>query len=147
MKELTYRPIGLIHSDIKSLDNAPIQAVYSSEHKGWIELYSEYQEGLMDIEGFSHIILIYHFHLCRGVALRHKPFLDNTPHGVFAIRSPLRPNPIGLSVVKLDGVMDGILHISGVDMLDGTPLLDIKPFIPQFDNRDGAKIGWFKDKV
>ena len=146
MKEITYQPIGLIHSDIKSFDNAPIQAVYSPNRKGWIELYPAYKEGLMDIEGFSHIILIYHFHLCRGVALKYKPFLDDTPHGVFAIRSPLRPNPIGLSIVKLDSVVDSILHISGVDMLDGTPLLDIKPFIPQFDNRDGVKIGWLKDK-
>jgi len=77
MKEITYQPIGLIHSDIKSFDNAPIQAVYSPNRKGWIELYSAYKEGLMDIEGFSHIILIYHFHLCRGVALKYKPFLDD----------------------------------------------------------------------
>ena len=121
MKELRYQPIGIIHSDIKSLDNAPIQAVYSSDRKGWIELYPAYREGLMDIEGFSHIILIYHFHLCRGAALKYKPFLDDRPHGVFAIRSPLRPNPIGLSVVRLDNVMDSILNISGVDMIDDNP--------------------------
>lgn len=147
MQEITYRPIGIVHSDIKSRTGSPIQAVYGPEMKGTIELFPEYQDGLKDLEGFSHLILIFHFHLSSGFTLIQKPFLDDEPRGVFAIRSPRRPNPIGITIVKLEEMKGCDLEISGLDIVDGTPLLDIKPFIPKFDTREAVEVGWIKDKV
>jgi tRNA (adenine37-N6)-methyltransferase len=103
---------------------------------------------LEDLEGFSHIILIYHLHLCNGHLLKVKPFLDNTERGIFSTRAPKRPNPIGLSVVRLEKIEGTTIHISNVDIVDGTPLLDIKPYVPHFDKSQDEKvcIGWFEDK-
>jgi len=125
----------------------PIQSAGSRDIAGTIEIEPRYAEGLNDVEGFSHIILIYHFHRAKGHLLRVKPFLDDTLRGVFATRAPRRPNPIGLSVVRLTRVEGTTLYIEGVDIIDGTPLLDIKPYIPQFDDRRTDRIGWLSEKV
>lgn len=148
MKTVEYRPIGTIHSPHKDLNGMPIQPVGAKGFKGQIELENEYVEGLKDLDGFSHIILIYHLHMCNGYSLRVKPFLDNVKRGIFATRAPKRPNPIGMSVVCLEKVERNIIHISNVDVLDGTPLLDIKPYIPHFDTCEDENIcvGWFDDK-
>jgi tRNA (adenine37-N6)-methyltransferase len=143
---LTYKPIGVVHSPFKEPQNVSIQASASQE-AGSIEVYPQYVEGLRDIESFSHIILLYHFHLAKDAPLLVKPFLDDQMHGVFATRSPSRPNPIGISIVQLCRVEANNLHIQGVDILDGTPLLDIKPYVPQFDHRNACKIGWFQEKI
>ena len=147
MSTITYKPIGIIHSPFKEPKNVPIQAVASKGTKGTIEVNPEFAEGLMDLEGFSHIILLYHLNLVKGYSLRVKPFLDQNLHGVFATRAPSRPNPIGLSTVRLTKIQDNTLHIEDVDIVDNTPLLDIKPYIPQFDNRKTRKIGWFNKKL
>lgn len=146
-ERLTYKPIGVVHSPFKEPKNVPIQAVASKETKGTIEIYPEYIEILRDLEGFSHIILLYHFHRIKDSSLIVKPFLDNKLHGVFATRSPARPNKIGISIVQLNGIENNILQIQDIDILDGTPLIDIKPYVPKFDCRKTAKIGWFSDKI
>ncbi|MGD6808280.1 MAG: tRNA (N6-threonylcarbamoyladenosine(37)-N6)-methyltransferase TrmO [Candidatus Bathyarchaeia archaeon] len=146
LNEITYKPIGVIHSPFKEPKNVPIQASASGT-TGTIELNPQYVEGLKDLEGFSHIILLYHFHLVKSVSLLVKPFLDNNLHGLFATRAPARPNPIGLSIVQLKKVDGNILHIQDVDILDGTPLLDIKPYVPKFDYRENCKIGWFNENL
>jgi tRNA-Thr(GGU) m(6)t(6)A37 methyltransferase TsaA len=126
----------------------PIQPVGALGVKGQIKLDKKFIEGLKDLEGFSHIILIYHLHLCNGHSLEVKPFLDTKKRGIFATRAPKRPNPIGLSVVRLERIDGDTIHISNVDIVDGTPLLDIKPYVPHFDidNCDKVSIGWFEDK-
>jgi tRNA (adenine37-N6)-methyltransferase len=145
--EFTYKVIGVIHSPFKEPKNVPIQAAASKGTEGTIEIYPEYAEGLTDLEGFSHIILLYHLHLARDSSLMVKPFLDDRLHGVFATRSPARPNRIGFSIVRLERIEGNILHISDLDIIDGTPLLDIKPYIPAFDCVKAEKIGWFSGKI
>jgi len=145
--EITYRPIGVIRSPFKEPEGTPIQPAGARGVAGTVEVFSEYIEGLKDIDGFSHIILLYHFHLSKGASLRVKPFMDNCEHGIFAIRGPTRPNPIGLSVVRLLRVESGILHVQDVDIVDGTPLLDIKPYVPEFDIFEVERIGWLEDNV
>jgi len=141
-QEIIFRPIGVVHSPFKEPTGTPIQPGAARETTGVVEILPAYREGLQDLEGFSHLILLYHFHLARGFALKVKPFLDDTERGLFATRAPARPNPIGLSIVRLNRV-DGLkLHIQDVDILDGTPLLDIKPYVPQFDMRAEATSGW-----
>lgn len=112
-----------------------------------VELNPDLELGLKDLDGFSHIILLYHFHLSRGYSLELKPFLDDTLRGVFATRAPRRPNALGLSVVRLIRIIGNVLEIQDVDILDKTPLLDIKPFVPEFDNREAASIGWLAGKI
>ncbi|HXZ98461.1 MAG TPA: tRNA (N6-threonylcarbamoyladenosine(37)-N6)-methyltransferase TrmO [Candidatus Acidoferrum sp.] len=147
MSASVFRPIGVIHSPLKEGVGAPIQSVAARDVEGVVELFPQYAEGLRDIEGFSHIILIYHFHLSGKSSLIVRPYLDDETHGVFATRAPARPNPIGISVVRLARVDGTRLHVAGVDMLDGTPLLDIKPYIPQFDAIETERIGWLKDRI
>lgn len=147
MESLVYNPIGIIYSDFKESKGTPIQAKAAKGIKGKIEIFKEYEEGLKDIDGFSHIILIYHFHMSKKASLKAKPFLDNEEHGVFATRVPSRPNSIGLSVVKLEKVENNILHIENVDILDKTPILDIKPYVPNFDIHEADKIGWFNKNI
>ena len=147
MSSLTYRPIGVVHSPFREPKNVPIQAVAAKGAKGTVEISPEYVEGLKDIEGFSHIILLYHFHSVKECSLLVKPFLDDNFHGVFATRVPARPNPIGISIVRLKKIENNTLHIQDVDILDSTPLLDIKPYIPKFDCRRTTKIGWFATKI
>lgn len=146
--KIEFNKIGTIHSPFTKLEGMPIQPIGAKGIKGEIHLEPKYTKGLKDIEGFSHLKLIYHLHKVNGNALEVKPFLDNNTHGVFATRSPKRPNNIGLSTVKLDKVEDNILYISNVDILDGTPLLDIKPYVPQLyeDTIEDLKIGWFETK-
>jgi len=146
-EKITYNPIGVVHSPFKEPKNVPIQASASKDNAGTIEIYPEYVEGLKDLEGFSHIIVLYHFHLINKSSLLVKPFLDDKMHGIFATRAPARPNPIGLSILQLKSVKDNILEVQGIDILDGTPVLDIKPYVPKFDHRDNCKIGWFTDKI
>jgi len=147
MNEIKYKSIGVIHSPFKEPKGTPIQPAGAKGTNGTIDVFPEYAEGLKDIEGFSHIILLYHFHLSKGSTLVVRPFMDNEAHGVFAMRGPSRPNPIGISVVRLVRVEANILHIQDVDIVDGTPLLDIKPYIPEFDIREVERIGWLERNV
>lgn len=143
----TFRPIGVIHTPFKTLEGIPIQGALFPQARGWVEVYPEFASGLQDVEGFSHLILLYIFHCSRGYRLITKPFLEETPRGLFAIRAPNRPNPIGFTVVKLLGREDHRLQIAGVDMLDGTPLLDIKPYISAIDAHTGVREGWLSGKM
>ena len=147
MAEITFKPIGTVSSPFKQPQGTPIQAAASKEAQGVIDILPEYQEGLQDLEGFSHLILLYHFHLSAGFSLKVKPFLDEQIRGVFATRAPARPNPIGFSVVRLERVAGTRLYIREVDIVDGTPLLDIKPYIPRFDCREGARSGWLEKNL
>ena len=124
----------------------PIQTKGAKGIKRTIEISPRYFDGLKDIQGFSHIILLYQFHFSKGYSLRVKPFLDSRSHGVFATRAPRRPTPIGISVVRLVKVKGRKLHIENVDILDGTPLLDIKPYVPEFDVHKVDRIGWLAKK-
>ena len=114
---------------------------------GTVEVFQEYTEGLKDIDGFSHVILVYHFHLSKKSLLKVKPFMDDQTHGVFSTRAPNRPNPIGISVVQLVEIEGNILHVKDLDIVDGTPLLDIKPYVPEFDIRDAKKKGWLEKNL
>ena len=147
MDEIKYKPIGTIHSPFKEPKGTPIQPAGATGVHGTVEVFPEYSRGLKDVDGFSHLILIYHFHLSQGVSLEATPYMDNKAHGVFSMRGPSRPNPIGISVVRLLRIGGNILHIQDVDIIDGTPLLDIKPYVPEFDTREVAKIGWLEEKV
>jgi tRNA-Thr(GGU) m(6)t(6)A37 methyltransferase TsaA len=147
MNELKYKPIGVIHSPFKEAEGTPIQPAGAKGVDGTVELFTEYAEGLKDIEGFSHLILIYHFHLSKESPLKVKPYMDNEAHGVFAMRGPSRPNPIGISIVHLVKVEGNTLYIQDVDIVDGTPLLDIKPYMPEFDIREVEKTGWLEKNV
>ena len=147
MNRITYEPIGVIHSPFKEPKGTPIQTASAKSIAGTVEIFSEYVKGLQDLEGFSHIILIYHFHLSKSLSLTTKPFMDNKPHGIFAIRGPSRPNPIGISVVQLIKIKDNILHVQDLDIVDGTPLLDIKPYIPEFDRTKVTRIGWLEKNI
>jgi len=138
------QPIGLIHTPFTDLAGMPIQPAGAAGVSGTVVVFDEYQAGLKDLDGFSHIVLLYVFHGSQGFKLQVVPFMDNEPRGVFATRAPKRPNPIGLSVVQLDGIENGMLHIRNVDMVDGTPLLDIKPYVPEFDSQAKARTGWLE---
>lgn len=144
--EILYWTIGIIHSEHTIAENTPIQPVYAKGCKGYVELWPEFAEGLKDLDDFSHIYLIYHFHKSQEVKLIVKPFLQDVDRGIFSTRAPFRPNPIGLSVVELKKIEGNILHIEGVDILDGTPLLDIKPYTEKFDRFDLRSSGW-QDEV
>lgn len=147
LASVTYQPIGLIRSPFTDLVGMPVQSTGAAGAAGRIELLPDYAPGLRDIAGFSHLILLYHLHLVHGVALEVLPFLDDQPHGIFATRSPKRPNALGLSIVRLTGVGADWLDIADVDVIDGTPLLDIKPYVPAFDSRITDQIGWFAKNV
>ena len=147
MTEIVFNPIGIIHSTFKSLENIPIQNSGAKDQKGTIEIFPEFAAGLSDLEGFSHIILIYHLHLVSHSSLLVKPFMDTQERGIFSTRSPVRPNPIGLTVVKLNGITDNFLSIENLDMLDQTPLLDIKPYLPMIDDMQNVRIGWLTGKI
>ena len=147
MTDIKYSPIGVIHSQFEGLECTPIQPAGARGINGSVEVFPQYAEGLKDVEGFSHIILIYHFHLSGESSLTAKPYMDTESHGVFAMRGPSRPNSIGISVVRLVKVEENILRIQDVDIVDGTPLLDIKPYVPEFDIRDVENIGWLEKKV
>ena len=147
MNNIIYKSIGIIHSPFKNMEGIPIQPTASYGIDGTVEVKPQYADGLKDIDGFSHIILLYHFHLSNGPLLQVKPFLDDTKRGIFSTRAPRRPNAIGLSIVRLTGIQNTTLYIEDVDIVDGTPLLDIKPYVPQFDHRQVDKIGWLSENV
>lgn len=146
MREIKYKAIGVIHSPFKDVAGMPIQPTGAQGVSGTVEVFPEYCAGLKDIGGFSHIILVYHFHLSKGYSLEVKPFMDEETRGVFAMRGPARPNPIGISAVRLVEVEGCTLHIGDVDIVDGTPLLDIKPYVPDFDWRTAERVGWLSQK-
>jgi tRNA-Thr(GGU) m(6)t(6)A37 methyltransferase TsaA len=147
MEAISYTPIGVIHTPFTELVGMPLHTIAAPGVRGTVELDPALAPGLQDIGGFAYLILIYHQHLSRGSTLIVTPFLDTQPHGVFATRSPTHPNPIGISVVRLIGVEGSTLLIEEVDMLDGTPLLDIKPYVPAFDARATEQIGWYAANV
>jgi len=139
---IRYKPIGVIRSPFGAPEGTPIQPAAARGIRGCVELNPAYVRGLKDLDGFSHVILIYHCNKAKPASLRVKPFLDNEERGVFATRSPSRPNAIGVSVVRLLGISRHVLHVENVDIVDGTPLLDIKPYVPQFDAAEDVRIGW-----
>lgn len=142
---IEFEPIGVIHSPFSEPEGTPIQPAGAAEVAGTVEVFPEFVPGLADLVGFSHIVLIYHFHRSTGYALRVVPYLDTQPRGLFATRAPRRPNPLGLSVVRLLAIHGGTLQVMGVDMLDGSPLLDIKPYVPEFDAPGEVRTGWLAD--
>jgi len=142
---IVYRPIGVIHSPFQTIEQMPIQPTGKHSASGWAEIDPEFTPGLRDLDGFSHLILLYHFHRAPAPRLSVTPFLDDRPHGVFATRAPVRPNPLGLSVVELVGISGNRLELNQVDILDGTPLLDIKPYVPAFDTPKEVQVGWLED--
>jgi tRNA-Thr(GGU) m(6)t(6)A37 methyltransferase TsaA len=143
---LELKPIGIIHSPYKNMGAAPYQG-YKSEDISQIEVFKEFEEGLRDIEGFSHIMVVYWFHKSQGYHLLVKTPWDDSLHGLFTTRSPHRPCPLGLTVAELVVREKNILKVKGLDAIDGTPLLDIKPCIPSTDERLGVKLGWFEGKL
>ena len=147
MAEIRYRPIGVIHSPFRKTKGMPIQTTAAEGAEGIVDVFPEYSKGLKDIQGFSHVILIYHFHLSKKPSLVVKPYLDAKKRGVFATRAPSRPNPIGISVVRLTAVRGNTLLVRDIDIADGTPLLDLKPYVPDFDVKKVTRIGWLGKNV
>lgn len=147
MEPVTFTPVGVVHSPHNELYGMPVQPPSAAGIAGEIEIFPEFAEGLLDIEGFSRIMVFYHLHRSAGPLLSAIPFLDTVPHGVFASRIPRRPNPLGFSVVRLLSRDRNILKIADVDILDGTPVLDIKPYVPEFDSYPNESSGWFAGKL
>jgi len=148
--ELKYKPIGVVHSPFKRAEDIQTRKHANADGfdpvQGELEIFKEFEDGLKDTEGFSHLIVLFAFHKSEGYRLHTKPFLDQTLRGVFSTRSPHRPNPIGLTIVKVMERRENILKVSGVDMIDGTPILDIKPYTPR-DQKSSLKLGWLKGKI
>jgi tRNA-Thr(GGU) m(6)t(6)A37 methyltransferase TsaA len=142
--KIEYEPIGIIHSPFKEPEGTPIQPSRAKNAAGTVEVFQEFMDGLCDLDGFSHIILLCHLHKTGSYRLKVVPFLDTQLRGLFATRAPSRPNPIGLSVIKLLGIDGNTLAIQGVDLLEGTPVLDIKPYVGEFDDRGQAREGWLE---
>jgi len=142
MNQIIMYPIGVIHSPYKEGKDIPIQGRFKDDVEAWVELNDEYAKGLNDLENFSHCILLYYFHKSHKENIEGKPFLEEDKHGIFAIRSPHRPNHIGVSIVKIKSIKGNKLYFTEVDMFDGTPLLDIKPYVKHFDSREYAVSGW-----
>ena len=143
---ICYRPIGIIHSGHHDPDHGPIQPCYADGYTGTVEVFEEFAKGLQDIEGYSHIYLLYHLDRAQPGSLLVKPFLQDIEHGIFSTRAPGRPNPIGMSLVRLLSREGNLLHIANIDTLDGTPLLDIKPYSRRIDCVIGTRDGW-QDEV
>jgi tRNA-Thr(GGU) m(6)t(6)A37 methyltransferase TsaA len=141
---LRLKPIGIIRSPFKKTVGMPIQSAFSKKGDGTVEILPEFKEGLQDLAGFSYIMLIYQFHKSKGYRLVCHPFMDEVKRGVFATRAPARPNPIGISIVKMKEIRGNKIEVASLDILDGTPLLDIKPYIPQFDAPVPRSLGWFE---
>jgi tRNA-Thr(GGU) m(6)t(6)A37 methyltransferase TsaA len=142
MERIVMNPIGIIHSPYKQPKDIPIQGTFKADVEAWIELGEKYESGLKDLDQFSHAILLYYFHRSREERLQSSPFLEDDTHGIFAIRSPHRPNHIGLSIVKIKRIEGNKLYFSEVDVLDQTPVLDIKPYVAYFDHRQNVVCGW-----
>lgn len=139
---ITFTPIGVMRSSHHEPRDTPIQPVFAPDCEGCIEVDPRYEEGLRDIEGFSHLIVLYHLHRAGAPQMTVRPFLEDREHGVFATRHPARPNAIGLSIVELVRREGATLHLRGVDILDGTPVLDIKPYVSRFDRPESVRDGW-----
>ena len=147
MPQITFNPIGIIHTPFISANNMPIQGIGGKGIRATIEIFPEFVAGLKDLEGFSHIILLYHLHLVEKHALIVKPFMDDKQRGIFATRSPVRPNPIGMTTVRLIEIKDNLLMVEDIDMIDKSPLLDIKPCLPSIDDIQELRLGWLTGKV
>jgi tRNA (adenine37-N6)-methyltransferase len=147
MQSIIFHPIGIIHTPFSSHDDMPIQGIGGKGIKATIEIFPEFTAGLKDLDGFSHIILLYHLHLVEKSELIVKPFLDDKERGIFATRSPVRPNPIGMTTVRLIEIIDNRLIIEDVDMIDQSPLLDIKPCLPVIDDIQELRLGWLTGKI
>ena len=149
MNEIIMHPIGIIHSPYKENADIPIQGIFKGDAEAWVELKQEYVDGLKDLDKFSHAIILYYIHKSQREETQGQPFLEQNKHGIFAIRSPHRPNHIGLSIVKIKKIEANKLYFTEADVLDQTPVLDIKPYVNYFDSRDNVKCGWldkhFKD--
>ena len=141
---IRFRPIGVIHTPFTEPQGMPIQPAGGAGVEGVVEVHEEYRAALKDLDGFSHLILLYHFHRSPGFKPHVVPFMDTEPRGLFATRAPSRPNPLGLSVVRLNRIENGVLSIENVDIIDGTPLLDIKPYVPAFDEQVDVRTGWLE---
>lgn len=141
---IQYRPIGILHTPFTDIAEMPIQPAGAAGVRGAAEIFPEFAPGLQDLEGFSRVMVLYHFHRAPAPRLLVKPFLDTVMRGVFATRAPARPNPIGLSVVRLLAREGAILYLENVDMLDGTPILDLKPYVPAFDGAIADRVGWLE---
>ena len=142
--KIEFHQIGVIRTPFTKSEGMPIQPAGGIGVKGTVEVFEEYRPGLKDLDGFSHIVLLYHLHRSRGFELHVVPFMDSELRGVFATRAPKRPNPIGLSVVQLNSIENGVLRVQNLDILDGTPLLDIKPYVPEFDGQTDVRMGWLE---
>jgi tRNA-Thr(GGU) m(6)t(6)A37 methyltransferase TsaA len=147
MDEIIFHPIGYARTPFKEPAGVPIQTRAGNQYEGTVEVLDEYAEGLSDLEGFSYIILLCYLHKTEGYDLKVIPFLDDVERGLFSTRAPRRPNPIGLHLVRLERVEGNVLHIRGIDMIDGTPVLDIKPYIPQGDEKEDCRLGWLTGKI
>ena len=147
MDGLLFKPIGIIHSPFTDPAGTPIQPTASRGIHGQVEVFTQFTLGLKDLDGFTYIILLYHFNRVREVRLEVKPFLDDQFRGVFATRAPVRPNPIGLSVVRLVDIRDNVLEVADIDILDSTPLLDLKPYVDKFDGRSSPRQGWLEENI
>lgn len=145
MNDMNVKPIGIIHSPHKTAKGIPIQPKFAAGVKGTVEVFGPYADALKDLDGFERIWLLYWFHKAPPASLHVTPFMDTVGRGLFSTRAPCRPNPIGISAVRLVKIEGGILHVEDVDILDGTPLLDIKPYVPRFDHYDVARIGWLSN--
>jgi len=141
---IKFEPIGIIRTPFVGKEGMPIQPPGATGIKGTVEVFEKYRAGLKDLDGFSHIILVYIFHKADGFKLQVVPFMDSKSRGLFATRAPKRPNPIGLSVMRLNKINNGVLHVENIDILDGTPLLDIKPYVPEFDEPSQTRTGWLE---
>jgi tRNA (adenine37-N6)-methyltransferase len=142
--DITYRTIGIIRSPFKTRTDMPVQPVGDASADGFVDVDPEFQEGLRDLDGFTHIIVLYHFHKTQSYTLTVTPFLDTAPRGIFSTRAPSRPNAIGLSIVRLRAIEANRLSVTQLDIIDETPLLDIKPYVPEFDSHPDAYGGWFE---
>lgn len=148
METISIRPVGLARTPYRSPGEAPIQGRFRPEAQGEVEVFEEFAPALADVDGFSHLTLFYYFHQAREERLTVKPYLDDAKRGVFATRAPWRPNHLGLTTVRLLERRGNVLVVSGVDMLDGTPVLDIKPYVPAFDHvPEDVKCGWLDGKI
>ena len=144
MNQIIFHPIGVIHSPYKESKEIPIQGRFKDNVEAYIELKEKYVKGLKDLDEFSHALILYYFHMSDKENIEGKPYLEDNKHGIFAIRSPHRPNHIGLSIVKIKRIQENKLYFTYVDMIDGTPVLDIKPYVRFFDNIENAISGWLE---
>jgi tRNA-Thr(GGU) m(6)t(6)A37 methyltransferase TsaA len=140
--KIEYKPIGVVSSPYRNLKEIPNQPHYAKDIAGQVEIFPEYRSGLKDLDGFSHLILVCHFHMSSVFSLQIVPSGESDMRGLFATRSPNRPNPVGISIVRLIKIEDNILHISDLDILDGTPVIDLKPYVREFEKLSKVRDGW-----